>query len=212
MCIELEELVSWAKDQTEHEPASCPQCAPREELEIEPHLTKLDRDLLDFVLEIAVSHRNGPSRSAQSTSGERWAAAVERIALSTMQPSMIFKFERAGGVDHRQRAANAAALHELHVDAVDAAGQREQVAGVLGIFVGDDWNRRALANPAQPLGRTRRNRLFAKFDLEALEFAQQHHRRLGRPGFVRVDADGAAVDRPDRRDRFDLRTRTELDS
>ncbi len=35
--------------------------------------------------------RNGPSRSAQSTSGERCAAAVVRICDSTMQPSMILK-------------------------------------------------------------------------------------------------------------------------
>ena len=120
--------------------------------------------------------------------GGRQDRALDHAAQHDLQP------ERAGGVDHRQRTANTAALDEFHVDAVDAAGEREQVAGILRVFIGHERNRCTFANPAQPLGRTGRNRLFAKFDLEALEFAQQRHRRLGIPRFVGVDADRAAVD------------------
>ena len=148
--------------------------------------------------------RNGPSRSAQSTSGESCAAAVERIALSTMQPSMIFKpSARAVWI-----IASAPRIppHFTSLTLIPSTqpAQRGQIAGVLGILVGHDRDRRALANPAQPLRRSGRDRLFAELDLEAFQLAQDRHRRFGRPGLVGIDADRAGVDRANRRDGLDL--------
>src|ERR1700735_3671558 len=95
--------------------------------------------------------RNGPSRSAQSTSGERWAAAVERIALSTMQPSMIFKPSARAvwiiasappfGCPGRDRL-----FAELDVVAAELAQQRDRTLG-RPAFVGVDPDRPAVDVP-----------------------------------------------------------------
>jgi hypothetical protein len=54
--LEIEQLKVWAKDQAGHEPTDCAQCLPQQEIESETHLTKLDRDILEIVLEIASIH------------------------------------------------------------------------------------------------------------------------------------------------------------
>jgi hypothetical protein len=54
--LDLEQLKTWAKEQTEHEPTFCILCSPQQNIETESHLTKLDRDILDFVLESATIH------------------------------------------------------------------------------------------------------------------------------------------------------------
>jgi len=54
--LDIEQLKAWAKDQTGHEPTYCSQCSPHQEIETQTHLTKLDRDILDVVLEIASIH------------------------------------------------------------------------------------------------------------------------------------------------------------
>jgi hypothetical protein len=60
--IDLGQLQTWAKEQTEHDPTFCPQCSPQLIVETEHHLTKLDRDILDFVLEIAAAHMDDDER------------------------------------------------------------------------------------------------------------------------------------------------------
>lgn len=52
----LEQLITWAKDQTDHEPTFCPDCSPQSGEERETHLTRLDRNILDYVLDIASAH------------------------------------------------------------------------------------------------------------------------------------------------------------
>ena len=52
----LEQLTMWAKGQTEHEPTFCPDCSPQNEVDVETHLTRLDRNILDYVLDIASAH------------------------------------------------------------------------------------------------------------------------------------------------------------
>lgn len=42
--------------QTGQQPVDCPQCVPQPEIQAESHLTKLDRDILDDLLEIATCH------------------------------------------------------------------------------------------------------------------------------------------------------------
>lgn len=54
--LDLEQLKIWSKDQAGHEPAYCPECSPQQEIETETHLTKLDRDILEVVLEVASIH------------------------------------------------------------------------------------------------------------------------------------------------------------
>ncbi|HEX4145940.1 MAG TPA: hypothetical protein VHY91_20735 [Pirellulales bacterium] len=54
--LEVEQLKAWALDQAEHEPTDCARCSPQHEIETEVHLTKLDRDILEIVLEIASIH------------------------------------------------------------------------------------------------------------------------------------------------------------
>lgn len=54
--LDVEQLNVWATDQTEHEAADCPRCTPRQEVEVETHLTKLDHHILEYVLEIASVH------------------------------------------------------------------------------------------------------------------------------------------------------------
>lgn len=54
--LDIEQLKAWALDLAGHEPADCPHCKPNETILAEPHLTRLDRDILDYVLEIASIH------------------------------------------------------------------------------------------------------------------------------------------------------------
>ncbi len=54
--LDLDELKTWVREQTEREATYCSQCSPEREVEIEPHLTRLDRDILDYVIDIALSH------------------------------------------------------------------------------------------------------------------------------------------------------------
>ena len=117
---------------------------------------------------------------------------------------------RARGVDHLQRTANPAALDELHVDAVDAPEQRGQIVRVLRVFVGDERDGRALADPAELRRRTGGDGLLAELDLEPRELRQQLDGLFRRPAFVRVDADGPGVDRADSFDRLDLGAAAEL--
>jgi hypothetical protein len=59
--LDIEELTVWAVEQTDSEPIACSECHPVHEPEStdhegEPHLTKLTREILSFVLEIATNH------------------------------------------------------------------------------------------------------------------------------------------------------------
>ena len=54
--LDIEQLKTWGKDQTEHEPTYCSQCSPQHEVVTEAHLTRLDRDILETVLEFASLH------------------------------------------------------------------------------------------------------------------------------------------------------------
>ncbi len=67
--LRAEELVDWARDQTEHEPAICPHCSPHEPPASDPHLTRLDRDILDYVLEIASYHMEADDHDYHLTLG-----------------------------------------------------------------------------------------------------------------------------------------------
>lgn len=67
--LDLEQLQTWAKEQTEHEGSFCPQCTPEQKVEVETHLTKLDRNILDYVLEIASVHMTEDDQSYSLTVG-----------------------------------------------------------------------------------------------------------------------------------------------
>jgi len=59
--LDIEELTAWAVEQTDSEPNACSECQPGHEFETtdhegEPQLTKLTREILSFVLEIATNH------------------------------------------------------------------------------------------------------------------------------------------------------------
>ncbi len=54
--LEIEALKTWGKDQTGHEPTDCARCTPQQAIDAEVHLTKLDRDIIEIVLEIASIH------------------------------------------------------------------------------------------------------------------------------------------------------------
>ena len=70
-----------------------------------------------------------PSRSTQSTSGASCAAAAMPSSDSIMQPSMTREVQRARGVDHAQRLAQAAGLGELDVEAVGVAWRSRATRG-----------------------------------------------------------------------------------
>lgn len=66
--LDLEELKAWAADQTQHEPVYCPSCTPDKSPPLpgahgEPHLTRLDRKILSFVLEVATGHLDEDDRN-----------------------------------------------------------------------------------------------------------------------------------------------------
>jgi hypothetical protein len=51
------ELVAWAMEQTQAEPTVCPDCLIEQPADDHPvHLTRIDRDVLSFVLEVAALH------------------------------------------------------------------------------------------------------------------------------------------------------------
>jgi hypothetical protein len=95
------ELVAWVREQIDVEPNSCETCLPTQDFgeapqghSSEPHLTRLDRDILSFVLEIAAIHLDDPdssyaldvgdiARCLQKTPGQL-TAAVERLAKMDM--------------------------------------------------------------------------------------------------------------------------------
>lgn len=88
--LDCEQLKAWANDQAGHEPTDCPQCTPQQDVEIEPHLTKMDRDILDFVLEIASVHLDDidyaytltvgmVARALGKTEGQLMAALVRLV-------------------------------------------------------------------------------------------------------------------------------------
>ena len=54
--LDAEQLQAWAQDQTGHRPADCPECLPQNQVSAETHLTRLDRDILEIVLEVASIH------------------------------------------------------------------------------------------------------------------------------------------------------------
>lgn len=57
--LDAEELKAWAREQTEAEPSGCVDCliAPDQHGQEMPlHLTKLDQEILSFVLEVAALH------------------------------------------------------------------------------------------------------------------------------------------------------------
>jgi len=59
--LDIEELTAWTVEQTKSKPNVCGECQPGRDLEPtnhegEPHLTKLTREILSFVLEIATNH------------------------------------------------------------------------------------------------------------------------------------------------------------
>lgn len=54
--LDVGQLKAWALDQAGHEPTECAECMHEPPPEITPHLTRLDRDILDYVLEIAAIH------------------------------------------------------------------------------------------------------------------------------------------------------------
>ncbi len=57
--LDAEELKAWAKEQTSVEPSGCVECliAPDQQAQEMPlHLTKLDQEILSFVLEVAALH------------------------------------------------------------------------------------------------------------------------------------------------------------
>jgi hypothetical protein len=73
--LEADELRAWAVEQTATEPVSCSLCRPHEqpqpgEAGAEAHLTRLPREILSFVLEIAVIHLDDPSRTFHLTVGD----------------------------------------------------------------------------------------------------------------------------------------------
>src|ERR1035437_1352066 len=148
----------------------------------------------------------GPvDQRAQVGSGGGEDLRLDHAAEHDLEP------QRARGVDHRQRAADPAAFRELDVEPVDAAVQGGEIARVLRVLVGDDRDRRTLANPAQLLGRAGRDRLLAELDLELRHLGEELDRLFGRPALVRVDTNRAVVDGTDRLDRLDLRALAELD-
>jgi hypothetical protein len=68
--LQLDELVAWFAEQTGAPPADCPQCQPSASAteqdathHSEPHLTKLARDVLSFVLEVATIHLDQPDEA-----------------------------------------------------------------------------------------------------------------------------------------------------
>jgi hypothetical protein len=67
--LDVEQLKAWSSDQAGHEPNDCPQCTPQQEIEVEIHLTKLDRHILDYVLEIASIHVDGTDYDYSLTVG-----------------------------------------------------------------------------------------------------------------------------------------------
>jgi hypothetical protein len=59
--LDIEELVAWAKKEAGAEPAYCEQCAPTNESVSfvgphDRHLTKLGKEIVDYVVEIALIH------------------------------------------------------------------------------------------------------------------------------------------------------------
>jgi hypothetical protein len=70
--LQLDELKTWATEQTGSEPTCCAQCAPDREpsaQEAEAHLTRLDRELLSYVLDIATCHLDDEDRAYRLTVG-----------------------------------------------------------------------------------------------------------------------------------------------
>ena len=120
--------------------------------------------------------------------------------------------ERAGGVHHAQRLAQAAALGELDVDAVGVAGDRGDVGQRVASLVDDD--RDAAADPAEAGERVEvlgRERLLDELDVEPLEQRQELARGLERPALVGVDPEGQVARAADRLEPRDVARPAELD-
>ena len=113
--------------------------------------------------------------------------------------------------DHRARSGNAAALLQLHVDAVARAHQARHVARADGRFVGHDRERRCRAHPAEALDVLGINRLLDEFEVERHEGGDARRRVGGGPGGVRIDADRSREALADRPERGDVVAVAELD-
>jgi len=69
--LDRDELVHWAEEETGLEPQFCPACAPQETPPAEAvHLTRLERDLVDFVLDAALVHLEPDSPPYRLTVGD----------------------------------------------------------------------------------------------------------------------------------------------
>jgi hypothetical protein len=69
--LRLEELQNWVVAETQSDPTFCPECKPDQAIESdgEVHLTKLDRDILDYILEIADYHMEADDHAYGVTVG-----------------------------------------------------------------------------------------------------------------------------------------------
>ena len=121
------------------------------------------------------------------------------------------KAELAGACEHAGRRANAAALGELHVDAVDDADERVEVLDRHGRLVGDDRERRDGLQVAEPLVAPRRERLLDQLDAEADQLRDDRRGALGRPADVGVDPDRAVEDAANRLQRGEVVRAADLD-
>lgn len=98
--IDAAQLSAWTREQVGAEPSACSACRPHQdaseahEEHAELHLTRLDRDVLSFVLDVAAIHLDEPgseytldvgeiARCLQKTPGQL-TAAIERLAAGGM--------------------------------------------------------------------------------------------------------------------------------
>ena len=123
-----------------------------------------------------------------------------------------FQSEPAGEFHHLVRVPEAAAFHQLDVDAVEYAHGPLHIVQSLDGFVAEDGQPAALPEPGQVVDPVHGHRLFHHHDAVVPE-PVDHVQRLEavRPSLVHIDGDGEVGDGADGLDEFLVVVRTHLD-
>jgi hypothetical protein len=152
--VDAEELRSWARNQAGAEVTCCPICRPHEDPEphaedagVEPHLTRLTREILSFVLEVAVIHLDDAARPYHLTVAdvarcfEKTAGQLSRPLLQLWEQGYLDLGDRVvpGHLLEPKRLVypTAAALRTLPAFAAADADAEKEVRKLMGLEAED---------------------------------------------------------------------------
>jgi hypothetical protein len=133
--LDAGELRAWTLEQVQAEPECCSECAPDGDA-CQVHLTRFDRNILDFVLEIAASHLDEIdfaygltvgmiARTFNKTEGQLTASLLRLVAADML--TLAEPLEPGGALPFNSRVApTAKALHTLPAFAHHTARQLQR--------------------------------------------------------------------------------------